>query len=319
VHLRRFFIPVILLLVSTLHGQAFGATVCRTPERYTPDGYRMPADAVSVCEEVGNVLGFFNGVANTEFDARRGLTALENISYSVASLSEIGVLFYNQTACRGSGAGKITCLGDLIEVFEQRHQEATSDFGNRWELFWEAVNGRAGQGDSWTGRIRAAAIEALPLLDRVADMARGLSMSMIANVLGTTAAKEDSRRHFSQLQEIVLRGKNAVLVAHSQGNLFANIAFDAVMRQHPAALVRVIHVAPASATLRGAYVLADVDLVIAALRATSAMSTVYPNLALAFSRADPSGHALEATYLDGRRPSHPRIVSLLSQSLGGVL
>ncbi len=164
-HLRRIVLRVVLLVVTTLHGQAFGAMICRAPDRYTPDGYRLPADAVSVCEQARNVLGFFNGVANTEFDARRGLDALEKVSYSVATLGERSVLFYNQTACRGSAIGKITCLGDLIEAFAQRHQEVQSDFDNRWELFWEAISGRAGQGDSWTGRIRTAAAEALPLLE----------------------------------------------------------------------------------------------------------------------------------------------------------
>ena len=61
--------------------------------------------------------------------------------------------------------------------------------------------------------------------------------------------------------------------------------------------------APASPTLRGKHVLADIDLVIGGL-GNFGPETVQPiNLWLPRSRKDASGHTFVGTYLDGDRPA----------------
>lgn len=65
-----------------------------------------------------------------------------------------------------------------------------------------------------------------------------------------------------------------VLVAHSKGNLFVNLAYDGLKAARPNANIDVIHVATATPTLRAGvndvedYALADIDLIINALRLT---------------------------------------------------
>jgi hypothetical protein len=59
--------------------------------------------------------------------------------------------------------------------------------------------------------------------------------------------------------------RELVLVGYSQGNLFANHAYEYLQQAHPKAFVDVIHIAPASTRTYGPHVLADRDLVIKAL------------------------------------------------------
>ncbi len=116
------------------------------------------------------------------------------------------------------------------------------------------------------------------------------------------------------LKTYVDRGHGAVLVAHSQGNLFVNAAHDGLKVALPNANVQVVHVAPASPTLRGEYVLADIDLVINGLRSTGINGVVPANLNLPTSTVELSGHMLEATYLDFTRAAYSLVKSMVERS-----
>lgn len=83
----------------------------------------------------------------------------------------------------------------------------------------------------------------------------------------------------------------------------------------PDAVAQVVHVAPASPTLRGDYVLASIDLVINALRLTGANSVPPANITIGPSRADASGHGFEPTYLDITRGAYSRTRNLIAHSL----
>ncbi len=105
------------------------------------------------------------------------------------------------------------------------------------------------------------------------------------------------------------------MVAHSQGNLFVNSAFDGLRVNRPEALAQVVHVAPASPTLRGDYVLANIDLVINALRVSGPFSVPDVNIFLPVHRADFSGHGFEPTYLDKTRDAYARTIGMITVSL----
>ena len=76
-----------------------------------------------------------------------------------------------------------------------------------------------------------------------------------------------------------------------------------------------VHVAPASPTLRGPYLLADIDLVINGLRLQGINSVPSANIALAYSASDATGHGLVATYLDQVRPALARIKAMIQTAL----
>ncbi|MGF6440560.1 hypothetical protein [Paraburkholderia youngii] len=74
-----------------------------------------------------------------------------------------------------------------------------------------------------------------------------------------------------------------------------------------------MNIAPASPTLRGDYVLANIDLVINALR-TEGGNTVVP-VNLPTSTADLSGHTLVGTYLDPSRAGRQKVIDAVTAAL----
>lgn len=77
----------------------------------------------------------------------------------------------------------------------------------------------------------------------------------------------------------------------------------------------VVHIEPASPTLRGPYVLADIDIVINSLPLAGNTYLPNPNLALAFDARAKSGHTLVNTYLDETRPARVQIRQLITDVL----
>ena len=107
-------------------------------------------------------------------------------------------------------------------------------------------------------------------------------------------------------------------MAPSQGSLFVNRAYDDLLASRPDTLAQVVHVAPASPTLRGEYTLADIDVVINGLRATGINTVPSININLPFSKADASGHKFEPTYLDKTRVAYANIRLKLEASLNAL-
>ena len=137
-----------------------------------------------------------------------------------------------------------------------------------------------------------------------------------ANLLLSPPTQADVSRHLAQLREW-FRGdtvSGAVFLAHSQGNLFANAAYRGFKATAPLANLQVAHVAPASPTLNGAYLLADIDVVINGLRATG-IAVPPSNLVLPFDATDRTGHTFDATYLDPKRAGLAATKELVKNAL----
>jgi uncharacterized protein YfaP (DUF2135 family) len=124
--------------------------------------------------------------------------------------------------------------------------------------------------------------------------------------------------HRLQLDTLAAEGQKLLLVAHSQGNLFVNPAYDYVKPKVGAGSVAAVHIAPASITQRGEYVLADIDVVINGLRVQGAGSVPATNIALPFSSADLSGHTLVGTYLDSTRAARARVSTMTTTALNSL-
>lgn len=269
------------------------------------------------------VVGFFNGVANTRHVAQLSMDRLEvefGKKFYDASLEYDW--FYNQTACGKGVLGKVSCLEDVAEVFEQRSHELGGVFVNRWETFWDILSGRHQQPGSITGRLThllgAGGHAVLQWLDATANAAiNQLAAGTLAllTLFTDSPTQANQAGHLERLTRHADDGARLLLVAHSQGNLFANSAHDALRAARPGVALEVVHVAPASATLRGEHVLADIDLVINSLRLTGLNSVPAANLALPPSTRDATGHGFEPTYLDTLRAAHARTRGLITRSL----
>jgi len=292
----------------------------------------ITTDAYPRCYTMAHLFGFFNGVWNTREEAEDSLDAMKAANFLGAKWREAPVryeLFYNQTCKRSEDD---VCLQDVAEVFRQRSAELDGLLARRWEYFWEQVTGQHDQPGSFTQR----------LLDRLmgnhsalANWFGALTNAVLAKFtsLSTLLAEnpptaEDTAAHTAQLIAAGQRAERAVLVAHSQGNLFVNAAYDAYLAHARATgraqgedtnyvAAQVVHIAPASPTLRGPWVLADIDVVIKGVRLDGTMLPA-SNFPLAADAKDRSGHKLLSTYLDEARPARAHILQLIRQGLDAL-
>lgn len=288
------------------------------------------------CYGMAYVVGFFNGVWNTQRSAEQGLESLKAADFIGRERDGAPIkfrLFYNQTGC---GRTDASCLEDIAEVFMQRSAELNRLLERRWEYFWELVSGQAQSSQSFTSLLRSRVINGGHALaqwfDALASAALAQASAAGARMLATPPTQADVVLHVDALIKYGQSGHRAVLVGHSQGNLFANSAYDgylAYARQVGAAAgqdtgyvaAQVVHVAPASAVLKGPHVLAEIDLVIEALRrvdGTPIATNTLGSSDMPRSASDWSGHRLVDTYLDPQRRARQDIRLLITQALDAL-
>ncbi|MGI4777884.1 MAG: hypothetical protein ACRYGA_07140 [Janthinobacterium lividum] len=265
------------------------------------------------------VIGFFNGVWNTESQAKDGSEKLAQLMGPTYRSSPIRYEnFYNQTGKGTSG----TMFQDLAETFSQRSQELDGVLNDRWEHYWDLIAGRHGDPNSLTGSLisglGSGGLALARLIDATFNATLGQIVAGWARMLSTPPTSADLTAQLSKLRTIADEGSDFVLVAHSQGNLFANAAFDGLRSSHPDTHSRTVHVAPASPSLRGDYGLSSFDLVINGLRAQGITSVQTANWTIPFGLTDASGHAFNETYLDPAREGRAKVKALVDSALASL-
>ncbi len=162
------------------------------------------------------VIGYVNGVFNTEEDAQITLNVLYGL-YRIDFQGEMSreefeiqyrkELFYNETACPDDpDAGiftKVTCLGDLFEAGVQNGSIQTA------REFWELED------------VLVRADPATELAEEVAQAALDVVIDLSEQII-----VEDTEVIRNQIQELTDAGHEVVMVMHSQGNFFGNDAWD---------------------------------------------------------------------------------------------
>jgi hypothetical protein len=236
------------------YNRSLPANVSNGP--YSNGDYTCQCDAGAKLHSSGNfcvkmpdiVIGFFNGVGNTRqaaLDSSKRLKEEYGESYKQTPLKYDW--FYNQTACGSAWYGKVSCLEDVAEVFEQRAKELDGVFANRWEVFWDILAGRHMSDGSLTGRLMSllgnGANALLQWLDATANAFLNQLASAVLKLITlftNSPTYENQADHLTRLTEHADRGSGFVLVAHSQGNLFVNSAYDALMAAKPNAEAKVV-------------------------------------------------------------------------------
>ena len=270
------------------------------------------------------LIGFFNGVWNTEDQANEGLKALKINTNAIKDKQNLKFdLFYNQTGTGNSGDSKVGgALQDLAEVFNQRSRELDGVLANRWETFWDITGGSHASTTSSIGGVLkllgSKAIDLAKLVDSIFNDTLGKVVGSFTGMLGNPPTAADLAAHNAKLLKYAEDGYPVVLIAHSQGNLFVNRAFDSLRAAKPGAPAKVIHIAPASPTLRGDYALAGIDLVINGLRLQGITSVPMSNISIPTSSSDVSGHKLVETYLDATRAALARVKGMIKAAIGGI-
>lgn len=270
----------------------------------------------SLCNARGYTVGFFNGVWNTNTldGAQSGLNAMRALIGDTYNSEPVEyALFYNNTGSTVDATG----AQDVAEVFIQRAREfdASGELGKRFEYFWEAVSD--GSKPFFTRLWETYTAEA-SLVEGFYTSVITKAMAGWSLLLSNPPTAVNYAEHRLQLDTLAAEGQKLLLVAHSQGNLFVNQAFDYVQPKVGASSVAALHIAPASTTLRGDWVLADIDVVINGLRVQGVGSVPDVNLTLPFSTADLSGHTLMGTYLDSGRAGLTRVSDMAQSALAGL-
>ena len=285
------------------------------------------------CHTMAHLLGFFNGVWNTKKEAERSLEVMKQQNFLGPDWRGAPIryeLFYNQS-CKSVAGG--ACLQDVAEVFRQRSAEIDGLLDRRWEYFWEQVTGQHTQAGSFTQRLVARVVRADNALaqwfDTLGNAVLAKITALSTMLLENPPTAQDTAGHTAQLVRAGQRAERAVLVAHSQGNLFVNAAYDAYLAHSRQAgalagedtgyvAAKVVHIAPASPTLRGPHVLASSDLVISGLRRVDGTYLPVSNATLPLNSKDLSGHKLLDTYLDEARPLRAQIRQLVTDALDAL-
>ncbi len=270
---------------------------------------------VSLCIPSGYTVGFFNGVFNDSVEAQLSATALANAIPKTINNETVSVeVFYNSSGkLSGSSA---TRWQDVAEVFSQRSQELGGALDNQWEFYWSSIGSSSG---FWNTLLTAT--NGFPeLYAKWKTDVKGKIAAAVTGILSSPLTSADYAKHQQRISALVNEKQKLLFVAHSQGNLFANTAFNFAIGITSPSSVKVVHVAPASTTLNGEYTLADIDLVIGSLRDAAPGNTPNWNISLPIDLAqDASGHTFLGTYLDIARAAYAKIIGQSTAALNSLL
>lgn len=257
-------------------------------------------------------VGFFNGVWNTRQQASDGKRELQDLIGTTYNNEPVKYAnFYNHT---GSSVGA-TALQDIAETFIQRSAEidASGELGRRFEYFWEFIGSSK---PTFIDKIKGIFSNAVDLFDSLFTAINTKLVAIISYFTSNPPTESDYVTHNAQLDALAADGQKLMLVGHSQGNLFMNHGYDHILPTVGVDRVAAAHIAPASPTLRGDYILANIDLVINAMRLQGVDSVPGNNLDINVSRIDVSGHTLIGTYLDGTRDGRGKVKTMIETGMG---
>jgi hypothetical protein len=256
----------------------------------------------------GYVIVYINGLSTDPIGAQDGLDALSAIYAAQYNNQPVSyTLFYAPT----DGLTQ-----DVINAFAQRVQ-STPGLTDRWELIWDTLDGG--------GAISDLAVAENPSLSSlVSDLKTTFLNDVSSNVKNLSANKEFQPavdQFTTTLTTYYTQQKKTLVVAHSQGNVYLNAAYDAVKPQLKTDSLRTVEVATPTATVRdpqGRYVTSTTDLVIQAV--ALALGNVEPAntdgpILAALSSDTGYGHKFVDIYMNPNYKLLPAIKALADSNL----
>jgi hypothetical protein len=269
----------------------------------------LPSTAQNPAGGSGYVIGYINGLATDPIGAQDGLDALSAVYAAQYNNQPVSyTLFYTPT----DGMTQ-----DVVNAFAQR-VASSPGLTDRWELIWDTLDGGG-------GAISDLAIAENPSLNSlVSDLKTTFLNDVASNVTNLDANKEFQPavdQFASALTSYYTQQKKTLVVAHSQGNVYLNAAYDAVKPQLKTDSLRTVEVATPTATVRdpqGRYVTSTTDLVIQTVALTlgnvEPANTDGPILA-ALSSDTGYGHKFVDIYMNPTYTLFPAIKALADSNL----
>jgi hypothetical protein len=257
----------------------------------------------------GYVIGYINGLSTDPIGAQDGVDALSAIYGTQYNSQPVSyTLFYAPTD---------GLMQDVVNAFAQR-VASSPGLTDRWELIWDTLDGGG-------GAISDLAIAENPSLNSlVSDLKTTFLNGVSSNMKNLNSNKEFQTavdQFASALTTYYTQQKKTLVVAHSQGNVYLNAAYDAVKPQLKTDSLRTVEVATPTAMVRdpqGRYVTSTTDLVIQALALTlgnvEPANTDGPILA-ALSSDTGYGHKFVDIYMNPNYKLLPAIKALADSNL----
>ena len=188
----------------------------------------------------------------------------------------------------------------------------------RFELFFEALNGEG----SWWSKIVNAVPSAANILTAIVDWHKAAIIRDLTTLFGNPPTTVNYVEHRARIDTFILEGKKMLFVAHSQGNLFVNAAYNYALNKVSSDSVKVVHIAPASPMLSGSHTLANLDLVINGLRVVGSVASNTDNIPSYLLRPagvngekDILGHGLLEIYINQSLEISKRVKSQINAAL----
>lgn len=246
----------------------------------------LAAPLFAQCPDTGTVLVYGNGVNRTYDKADKDRIRLRDAARPVLAPRVIADswLAYNRTD------------NLLLDLIESAAQDRLTDFVqvSRW----------------------LAGLEPMPdaVKERLLEIAKQFDKAAISNI--------DLQKHVDQYHEF-LKTNRTVLVAHSQGNFFANLAWDSLSGQEQRSF-RIVSVANPDSFVAGysppyvdAYVTSSTDFIIQGLR-LAGRPALAPNITNPLTLRDLTGHGFIDTYMRSGAPSRDVILGDVVQAAVGL-
>lgn len=272
------------------------------------------AQESNICDSYGTTVAYFNGVLTGNTQAQYAIGFFEEIMGETDSSGQRVQfeLLYNQT--HG--------FKDFVEVFAQRLEEQEGVLQERFELFSSALRG----GGTWWDSITEAIPATAQLLNGFVDTVRASVPGMLASLAENAPMTQDYIEHQTRIDNWHIEGKKLLFVAHSQGNLFANAAYNyALNKGRSTETIKVVHIAPASPQINGSHVLADQDVVINSLRLLGSVPSITNSIPFYSERPvglngekDILGHGLLEIYLNPNLVTSNVIKDRISYALNSL-
>jgi len=257
----------------------------------------------------GYVICYINGLSTDPIGAQDGLDALSALYGTQYNNEPVSyTLFYAPT----DGLTQ-----DVVNAFAQR-VASSPGLTDRWELIWDTLDGGGGSISD------LAIAENASLNGLVSDLRTTFLNDVSIKVKSLNANNEFQPaldQFTSALTMYYTQQKKTLVVAHSQGNVYLNAAYDTVKPQLKTDSLRTVHVATPTATVRdpqGGYVTSTTDLVIQALALTlgnvEPANTEGPILA-ALSSDSGFGHGFVDIYMNPNYKLLPAIKALADSNV----
>lgn len=272
------------------------------------------APAESLCQTGGVSYLFFNGTQTTKEMAELALQDLR-LAHGATTAQGEAVryeAFYNQSHN----------FDDVVGTFEEALQAQQAMLQGRFELFFSSLKGSG----SWWTAIADAVPAARSIASAMLEQVKPAAVKSLTTLVTNPPTQLVSQEQRSRLETVILEGRKVLLIGHSQGNVFVNVAYDFAVTKASANSVKVVHIAPVTATLKGDHTLADKDLVSSAMRQVGGVANNTDTIPAYADRdggvandRDALGHGLREIYLNPKLSTSSHVKAQVDAAINSLI